>query len=109
MEVTNRYITTKTYLEGAPKESHFELKTEALNLSVQPGSNDVIVKNLYVSIDPYQINRLKIQSVSHKAISFSVAINPGEVSHHVILPYQVGEWLITKPAMFELFSAWTGY
>ncbi|KAK7849407.1 2-alkenal reductase (nadp(+)-dependent) [Quercus suber] len=79
MEVTNRYITTKTHIDGAPKESHFGLKTEALALSVEPESNVIIVKNLYVSIDPYQINRMKSQSSSQKSISFAVGIAPGEV------------------------------
>ena len=81
MEVSNRYITIKTHVDGAPKESHFELKTAALLLSSEPGTNDVIVKNLYVSIDPYQINRKKSQSSSQKAISFAVGITPGDVSH----------------------------
>ena len=88
-EVTNRYITTKTHIDGAPKESLFKLKTEALALSVEPGANVVIVKNLYVSIDPYQINRMKSQSSSQKSISHAVGIAPGEVSHHLILLYQV--------------------
>ncbi|KAL4654054.1 hypothetical protein ACB092_01G350900 [Castanea dentata] len=79
MEVTNRYKTTKTHIDGAPKESHFELKTEALALSVEPGSNFVIVKNLYVSIDPYQINRMKSQSSSQKSIGFAFGIAPSEV------------------------------
>jgi hypothetical protein len=96
MDVTNRYITIKTHIDGAPKESHFELKTAALALSVEPGSKVVIVKNLYVSIDPYQINRMKTHSSSQKAVSASVRITPGEVSHHVILPCQIREGLITK-------------
>ncbi|KAM4125365.1 hypothetical protein ACB094_01G304300 [Castanea mollissima] len=61
MEVTNRYITTKTHID-------------ALALLVEPGSNVVIVKNLHVSIDPYQINRMK---------------TPSKLSHHLILLYQV--------------------
>ena len=80
MEVTNRYITIKTPVDGEPKESDFELKTSAISLSLDPGSNDIIVKNLYVSIDPYQLNRMKSQSSSQKASAFAAAINPGEVS-----------------------------
>ncbi|XP_024183054.1 2-alkenal reductase (NADP(+)-dependent)-like [Rosa rugosa] len=78
MEVTNRYITIKTQVDGEPKESDFELKTSALSLSLDPSSNDIIVKNLYVSIDPYQLNRMKSQSSSQKAIGFAAAITPGE-------------------------------
>ncbi|GLT65705.1 hypothetical protein SLA2020_381190 [Shorea laevis] len=79
MEVSNRYIAIKTHVDGEPKESHFELKAAALLLSVEPGCSDVIVKNLYVSIDPYQLNRMKSHSSSQKAISFSLGITPGEV------------------------------
>lgn len=84
MEVANRYITIKTHIDGEPKESDFELRTLALDISVDPGSNDIIVKNLYVSIDPYQLNRMKSFSSSQKAIGFAAAITPGEVSCHTI-------------------------
>ncbi|XAR66901.1 2-alkenal reductase [Bertholletia excelsa] len=78
MEVANRYITIKAHIEGAPEESDFETKTESVALSLQPGSNDIVVKTLYVSIDPYQINRMKSFNSSHKAItSTSGIISPG--------------------------------
>ncbi|KAM2552989.1 hypothetical protein TB2_017300 [Malus domestica] len=79
MEVTNRYITIKSPLDdGEPKESDFEVKTSPLALSVSPGSSDVIVKNFYVSIDPYQLNRMKSFSSSHKTITYAAAIAPGD-------------------------------
>lgn len=86
MEVTNKYIVIKNHIEDAPKESHFDLKTEAFALSVESGSDDIIVKNLYISIDPYLINRMKSQSSSHKAISFATPITPGQVIT-VFIPY----------------------
>ncbi|KAF5453902.1 hypothetical protein F2P56_023614 [Juglans regia] len=98
MEVTNRYITIKTHINhGEPKESHFELKTAAFGLSVELGSNDVIVKNLYVSIDPYQINRMKSYSPSQKAISFAEGIALGEV----IDAYGVGRVVASGNPKFE--------
>ncbi|KAL7168394.1 hypothetical protein ACSBR2_038770 [Camellia fascicularis] len=78
MEVMNKFITIKRHIEGAPQESDFELKTESISLSVQAGSNDVIVKTIYLSIDPYQLNRMKSYSSSQKAHSFAVGIIPGE-------------------------------
>ncbi|CAH2041079.1 unnamed protein product [Thlaspi arvense] len=63
---------------GSPEESAFEMKTEYVSLSLLPGSNDVVVKTLYVSIDPYQINRMKSFSSSQKAIGFAARISPGE-------------------------------
>ncbi|XP_038696921.1 2-alkenal reductase (NADP(+)-dependent)-like [Tripterygium wilfordii] len=77
MEVINRYITIKNHIDGVPKESDFELKAAPLVLSVKPGSNDIIVKNLYVSIDPYQINRMKCQSSTQKHVDIAGAIIPG--------------------------------
>lgn len=77
MEVINKYVTIKTHIDGAPQDSDFELKTAALRLWAEPGSNDVIVKNLHVSIDPYQLNRMKSYSSSHRAINFAVPISPG--------------------------------
>ena len=81
MEVINRYVTIKAHIDGEPQDSDFELKVAALRLRVEPGSDVVIVKNLHVSIDPYQLNRMKSYSSSHKAINFAVAICPGMVSH----------------------------
>ncbi|GJZ08060.1 NADP(+)-dependent 2-alkenal reductase-like protein [Tanacetum coccineum] len=59
MELTNKYIAIKAQIDGAPQESDFEVKTESISLLVKPGSKDIIIKNLYVSIDPYQLNRMK--------------------------------------------------
>ncbi|KAF6151177.1 hypothetical protein GIB67_037385 [Kingdonia uniflora] len=78
MEVTYRYITMKHHIEGAPVESDFELKSASHVLLVNDESNDVLVKNLYISIDPYQLNRMKKYSSSQKGNSFSVGVAPGQ-------------------------------
>ncbi|KAG6701908.1 hypothetical protein I3842_07G008800 [Carya illinoinensis] len=97
MEVTNRYITIRTHINhGEPNESHFELKTAAFGLSVELGSNDVIVKNLYESIDPYQINRMKSYSPSQKAINFAEGIALGEID-----AYGVGRIAASGNPKFE--------
>ena len=80
MEVTNKYIAIKAQVDGAPQESDFEVKTESISLLVKPGSKDIIIKNLYVSIDPYQLNRMKKISASQKTSEFAVGIVPSEVS-----------------------------
>ncbi|XP_057426665.1 2-alkenal reductase (NADP(+)-dependent)-like [Lotus japonicus] len=85
MEVTNKYIVTKQHIEDEPKESHFEIKTEALALTVEPGSDDIIIKNLYISIDPYMINRMKGYSSSQSAISFATPITPGKAIDAVVI------------------------
>ncbi|MFS7966012.1 putative oxidoreductase [Helianthus anomalus] len=97
MEVTNKYIVIKTQIDGKPQESDFELKTEPFSLTVKPGSNDIIIKNLYVSIDPYQINRMKTMSSSQKASEFAVGISPGQV----IDAYGVGKVIASGNPKFE--------
>ncbi|KAJ6331830.1 hypothetical protein OIU76_010255 [Salix suchowensis] len=78
MEVNNRYITITNHIQGSAKESDFELKVVPLRLSVEPGSSAVILKNLWVSIDPYQLNRMKRYSSSQKTVQPAVRITPGQ-------------------------------
>ncbi|CAI0542951.1 unnamed protein product [Linum tenue] len=69
--MTNRIVVTKTHIDGAPKETDFEVKSQVLAQSAQPAGS-VIVKNLYVSVDPYQLNRMKSDS-SSQSYSFLAA------------------------------------
>ncbi|XP_020685814.1 2-alkenal reductase (NADP(+)-dependent) [Dendrobium catenatum] len=78
MNVENRYVTIKHPIEGKPLMSDFEVRTEQLTLEIQKGSKDVIVKNIFVSIDPYQLNRMKAESASQKASILSSCISPGQ-------------------------------
>ncbi|KAK9073803.1 hypothetical protein SSX86_006397 [Deinandra increscens subsp. villosa] len=97
MEVTSKYIVIKTSIDGKPQESDFEMKTQPFSLSLKPGSKDIIIKNLYLSIDPYQINRMKTVSASQKASEFSIAISPGEV----IDAYGVGKVVASGNPEFQ--------
>ncbi|XP_024960796.1 2-alkenal reductase (NADP(+)-dependent)-like [Cynara cardunculus var. scolymus] len=97
MEVTNKYVAIKAQVDGAPEESDFEFKTELISLTVKPGSKDIIIKNLYVSIDPYQVNRMKTLSDSQKTSEFAVGIKPGEV----IDAYGVGKVVASGNQEFE--------
>ncbi|OEL18621.1 hypothetical protein BAE44_0020364 [Dichanthelium oligosanthes] len=74
MEVRNRYVATRHHVGGAPTEADFELREETARWS--PDSGEVLVRNLYVSVDPYQLNRMKRSSASHGTVS---GILPGEV------------------------------
>ncbi|OAY72028.1 NADP-dependent alkenal double bond reductase P1 [Ananas comosus] len=78
MEVENKYFTLKQYVDGFPSESDFELRSGPLLLAPQEGSKKVIVKNLFVSVDPYQINRMKKRSPSHKSANFAQRIVLGK-------------------------------
>ncbi|KAF5725823.1 2-alkenal reductase (NADP(+)-dependent)-like [Tripterygium wilfordii] len=97
MEVTNRYTTIKTHIDAAPKESDFELMTAPLVLSLEPGSADIIVKNLYVSIDPYQLNRMKTYSPTHTLSDYSLRITPAQA----IEAYGVAKVVVSGNPEFE--------
>ncbi|TKY73180.1 2-alkenal reductase (NADP(+)-dependent) [Spatholobus suberectus] len=69
----------ESWVHRAPQVSNFDFKTDdAFVLSVEPGSDDIVVKNLYISVDPYQIHHMKSKSPSHSSISAAMRINPGE-------------------------------
>lgn len=96
-QVINRYVVTKACIDGEPSECDFELKSETISLSLEPGSGDVIVKNLYLSIDPYQLNRMKTQSSSQSLSSLAAAISPGEV----IDAYGIAKVLVSENPEFQ--------
>ncbi|KAK4415526.1 NADP-dependent alkenal double bond reductase P2 [Sesamum alatum] len=83
MEVRNKYIATKNPIDGAPNASDFCICEELISVKLptagESNSNDVVVvRNLYVSIDPYQINRMKTHSRSHNVFPTASAVLPGQ-------------------------------
>ncbi|XP_004251811.1 2-alkenal reductase (NADP(+)-dependent)-like [Solanum lycopersicum] len=58
MIMNNKQIILKHYVEGYPKESDMEFKNNNIKLNVPEGSNVVVLKNLYLSCDPYMRNRM---------------------------------------------------
>ncbi|MFS7936633.1 putative oxidoreductase [Helianthus anomalus] len=62
MEVTadNKQILLKSYINGSPSEWDMELKLgNHIKLEAPTGSNGVLVKNLYLSCDPYMRGRMQ--------------------------------------------------
>lgn len=52
--INNKQILLKDYVDGFPKESDMILRNSVVELKVPEGCNDaVLVKNLYLSCDPY--------------------------------------------------------
>ncbi|XP_062078038.1 2-alkenal reductase (NADP(+)-dependent)-like [Humulus lupulus] len=112
MEVINRYVTTKTYIKGTPKESDFEIKSSTIVLSAEPLSNDVVLKNLYISIDPYQIHRFKGHTSSDQKTSNSVVtIAPGEVisAYGVAKVVASGNPMYTRDDLVVGTTIWADY
>ncbi|GFP90092.1 2-alkenal reductase (NADP(+)-dependent) [Phtheirospermum japonicum] len=58
--VENKQIIFKGYIEGAPKETDMELKLgNKIKLVAPKGSGAFLVKNLYLSCDPYMRGRMR--------------------------------------------------
>ncbi|KAK1295413.1 NADP-dependent alkenal double bond reductase P2 [Acorus calamus] len=53
MEVTNKRILLKDHVVGPAKEGDMVASTETVRLEVPVGSKGVLLKNLYLSCDPY--------------------------------------------------------
>ncbi|MCL7030837.1 hypothetical protein MKW94_015599 [Papaver nudicaule] len=65
MEIMNKQIILRDYIEGSPKETDMTLEVAKINLNIQPRSSPsssggaVLVKNLYLSCDPYMRGRMR--------------------------------------------------
>lgn len=52
--IRNKQVIFKDYISGLPKESDFLVKNEnTTTLKLPEGSEAILVKNLYLSVDPY--------------------------------------------------------
>ncbi|XP_059655591.1 2-alkenal reductase (NADP(+)-dependent)-like isoform X1 [Cornus florida] len=75
-EVRNKQVLLKDYISGFPKESDLYISTDkAICLKVPEGSNGVLVKNLYLSCDPYM--RLLMRKIEGPSVFTS--FSPGSV------------------------------
>ncbi|QCD84874.1 Polyketide synthase [Vigna unguiculata] len=52
-EVRNKQVVLKNYVVGFPKESDMDIVEGTITLKIPEGSSDVLLKNLYLSCDPY--------------------------------------------------------
>ncbi|PKU83327.1 2-alkenal reductase (NADP(+)-dependent)-like [Dendrobium catenatum] len=75
-KVKNKRITLKDYVTGYPKEEDLLLGSSDLELKVPTGSNAVLLKNLYLSCDPYMRGKMSKPLVK----SYTDAFTPGSVS-----------------------------
>ena len=80
-EVSNKQVVFKDYFTGFPKESDMYLTTSTIKLKVPEGSNAVLLKNLYLSCDPY--TRILMQQAVPNGLS---NYTPGSVSFCVWSP-----------------------
>ncbi|RDX88616.1 2-alkenal reductase (NADP(+)-dependent), partial [Mucuna pruriens] len=52
-QVSNKQVILRDYVSGFPKESDMNIVEGTITLKLPEGSNDVLIKNLYLSCDPY--------------------------------------------------------
>ncbi|KAJ1395452.1 Polyketide synthase, enoylreductase domain [Sesbania bispinosa] len=52
-QVRNKQVVLKDYVTGFPKESDMKVVESTITLKLPEGSNEVLLKNLYLSCDPY--------------------------------------------------------
>lgn len=65
-EVENKQVILKGYVDILPNESDMEIKFSKIKLKAPKGSGAFLVKNLYLSCDPYMRGRMrKIQAANY--------------------------------------------
>nr|XP_043610892.1 2-alkenal reductase (NADP(+)-dependent)-like [Erigeron canadensis] len=70
--VSNKRVLLKDYVVGQTKESDMILKSDTIELKLPQGSNGVLVKLLYLSIDPYMRSQM-----SYSEDNFVPSFTPG--------------------------------
>lgn len=58
-EVENKQVILKGLVDGIPKETDMELQIGKIKLKSPNGSGAFLVKNLYLSCDPYMRGRMR--------------------------------------------------
>ncbi|XP_026432545.1 2-alkenal reductase (NADP(+)-dependent)-like [Papaver somniferum] len=71
-EISNKRIIFRDYISGFPKESDMIPTTDTIKLKVPEGSNSVLLKNMYLSCDPYMRSRMT------QSDSYVPAFTPGK-------------------------------
>lgn len=77
-EVSNKQVILKNYVTGFPKETDMEIINSTIKLKLPDGDSSsgvVLVKNLYLSCDPYMRSRMKKTEGSYVE-----SFTPGSVS-----------------------------
>lgn len=58
-EAKNKQVIFKGFIEGTPKETDFQVMAGNIKLKAPKGSGAFLVKNLYLSCDPYMRGRMR--------------------------------------------------
>ncbi|KAJ4700786.1 2-alkenal reductase (NADP(+)-dependent)-like [Melia azedarach] len=91
--VANKQVILHGYVKGFPKETDFGLKSSAISFSIPNGA--VLLKNLYLSCDPYMRHRMS-DHISHTGTIIH-SFTPGSV----LVGYGIGKVLKSANPEFE--------
>ncbi|XP_047954311.1 2-alkenal reductase (NADP(+)-dependent)-like isoform X2 [Salvia hispanica] len=70
-EISNKQVILNNYVKSSVKESDMSLRTSKIQLKIPSGCDGaVLVKNLYLSCDPYMLSRMK-KLEGHYTASFT--------------------------------------
>lgn len=75
--MSNKQVIFRDYVTGFLSESDLLINSTTVNLKVPAGSMTALVKNLYLSCDPYMRNRMRKPDPSSPATALSFI--PGKV------------------------------
>jgi NADPH-dependent curcumin reductase CurA len=79
-EVDNKQVIFKGYIERTPAETDMGIKVSKIKLEAPKGSGAFLVKNLYLSCDPYLRGRMR-----DVRDSYIPSFVPGQVNPQPIL------------------------
>ncbi|XP_047154912.1 2-alkenal reductase (NADP(+)-dependent)-like [Vigna umbellata] len=110
-EVRNKQVVLRDYVVGFPKESDMNTVEGRITLKVPEGSNDVLLKNLYLSCDPYM--RVLMSKMGHEGFGCYIPGSPiaglgvSKVLESGHPDYKKGDlvWGMTKWEEFSLVPA----
>lgn len=109
--MSNKQVILREYVTGFPKESDLYVSSTAtikLKLSEpeHEGSSNklVLVKNLYLSCDPYQ--RLLMERIEGLSSQPNSSFTPGSVSktHHISFPFNFCKYIYQMLASTSAMS-----
>ncbi|RVW74706.1 2-alkenal reductase (NADP(+)-dependent) [Vitis vinifera] len=105
-EVSNKQVIFRDYVSGFPKESDMYMTTSTISLKVPEGSKAVVVKNLYLSCDPYMRPRM-----SYTTDSYIHSFKPGSVisGYGVAKVLDSGHPNFSKGDLVWGFTGWEEY
>ncbi|KAM0969100.1 hypothetical protein ACFXTH_017379 [Malus domestica] len=106
--ISNKQVILKDYVTGFPKESDMQLTTVTTKLKLPEGSKGVLVKNLYLSCDPYLRGRM---TKREPGTSYIDSFNAGSpiVGHGVAKVLESGDPKFKKGDLIWGMTGWEEY